>query len=382
MFADRVENLVSRWFVPLRLALVAALAAGDLALMHRPGGTADWALVAGAYAAYAAAARLPMPAVAALSVLLGIAEAAGSAMVVPVKGMLAIALLELAVRRPAWELFAGAAAFALAVACGWAGGPAAEVPAALFRVAVFLTVLLLAGAYLRSARAAARAARERAAAETRAARAAERAAMARELHDLVAHHVSSMVLRVGVARHVLTDPGPGVREVLDDLHAAGTAALDDLGHLVAVLRDPATVHGDPPPVEPAALPAALDRVAERGRSAGLAVEASIDPAVAGLDPVRGGTLLRLAQEGMANAAKHAGPRATVRLSARVDAAAVRLEIRDDGHGAPAPPGHGLAGMRERVDLLGGVFEAGPAGPGWRLSAELPAPASVSGAVRP
>ncbi|MEW2357177.1 histidine kinase [Spirillospora sp. NPDC029432] len=378
MFATRVEDLLARWFVPLRLALVAALAAGDLALMHRPAGAADWALVGAAYAAYAAAVRLPMPAVAVLAVLLGTAEAAGSAMIVPVKGMLAIALLELAVRRPARELCAGAAAFALAVACGWAGDPAAEVPAALFRVVVFLTVLLLAGAYLRSARAAARAAGERAAAETRAARAAERAAIARELHDLVAHHVSSMVLRVGVARHVLPDPGPpGIRETLDDLHAAGTAALDDLGHLVAVLRDPATVQGDPPPVEPAALPAALERVVERGRSAGLTVEAAVDPAVAGLDPVRGGTLLRLVQEGMANAAKHAGPDATVRLSARVDAAAVRLEIRDDGHGAPAPPGHGLAGMRERVDLLGGVFEAGPAEPGWRLSAELPA----AGAVR-
>ncbi|TDC51012.1 two-component sensor histidine kinase [Actinomadura sp. KC345] len=343
--------------------------------MHRPGGGGDWALVLAGFGAYGAAVRWPMPAVAGLSVLLGISEAAGSAVVMPVKGMLAIALFELAVRRPAGELFAGAVAFALAVACGWIGEPLADVASALFRVAVFLTVLLLTGAYIRSARAAARAAAERAAVETRAARAAERTAIARELHDLVAHHVSSMILRVGVARHVLPDSGPGVREVLDDLHATGTAALDDLGHLVAVLRDPATVDGDPPPVEPAALPAALDRVVERGRSAGLAVEASIDPAVAGLDPVRGTTLLRLVQEGLANAARHAGPRATVRLTVRVDDA-VHLVISDDGRGGPAPPGHGLIGMRERVDLLGGTFEAGPAGPGWRLSAGLPLPAVV------
>jgi signal transduction histidine kinase len=177
-----------------------------------------------------------------------------------------------------------------------------------------------------------------------------------------------------------------VREVLDDLHATGTAALDDLGHLVAVLRDPSTVHADPPPVEPAALPAALERVAEQRRGTGLTVRASIDPAVAGLDPVRGVTLLRLVQEGLANAAKHAGARATVRLSVRVDPAAVHLLISDDGPGAAAPTGHGptrhgpaghgLTGMRERVDLLGGVLEAGPAGRGWRLSAELPLPAAV------
>ncbi|QFG27062.1 two-component sensor histidine kinase [Actinomadura sp. WMMB 499] len=293
-----------------------------------------------------------------------------------------MALFELAVRRPPAELAAGAGAFVLAVACGWAGDPLGETGPALFRVAVFLTVLLLAGAYLRSARAAARAAGERAAAQARAARAAERTAIARELHDLVAHHVSSMVLRVGVARHVLPGSDPAVREVLDDLHATGTAALDDLGRLVSVLRDPATVRDEPPPLEPAALPAALHRAVERCRAAGPAVEASIDPAVAGLDAMRGVTLLRLVQEGLANAARHAGPGATVRLSARVEGAAVRLVIADDGGGGPAPDGHGLAGMRERVGLLGGAFAAGPDGPGWRLSAELPSSAVPPSVVRP
>ncbi|MFD0906121.1 sensor histidine kinase [Actinomadura sediminis] len=376
MFAERVEEFVSRRFVPLRAALVAVLAAGDLALMHRPGGAADWTLVAAAYGTYAAAARLPAPAVAALAVLLGAAEAADSAVLFPVKAMLAIALFELAVRRPAAELAAGAAAFAAAVAVGWIGDPPGDVAPALFRVAVFLTVLLLAGAYVRSARAAAREAAERAAADERAARAAERTAIARELHDLVAHHVSSMVLRVGVARHVLTGAEPRVRDVLDDLHATGTAALDDLGRLVAVLRDPATVRDEPPPVEPAALPAALARAVERCRAAGPAVEAAVDPAVACLDAMRGVTLLRLVQEGLANAARHAGPDATVRLSARVDGGAVRLVISDDGRGGPAVPGHGLTGMRERVDLLGGSFAAGPAGRGWRLTAELPPPQEV------
>ncbi|RFS81051.1 two-component sensor histidine kinase [Actinomadura spongiicola] len=344
--------------------------------MHRPERGADWVLVLAAYGVYTAAARLPSPAVAGLAVVLGLVEGAGSTMVTPVKGMLAVALFELAVRRPARESLAGAAAFALAVACGWIGEPPGTVPPALFRVVVFLTVLLLAGAYIRSARAAARAARERAAAEAHAARTAERTTIARELHDLVAHHVSSMVLRVGVARHVLPDSAPEVGKVLDELHATGTAALDDLSHLVAVLRDPATARGEPPPIEPDALPAALARVVERRRSAGMAAEASIDPAVARLDPVRGVTLLRLVQEGLANVAKHAGPDATVHLSARVGPGAVHLVIDDDGHGAPGDPGHGLSGMRERVDLLGGTFEAGPTGSGWRLAAELPLPVTA------
>ena len=392
MFAHRVESLLARRYEGLRLALVAVLLAGDLALMHRPGGAADWALVLAAFGAYASAARLPMPGVAGLAVLLGLAEAAEPAMLMPVKALVAIALFELAVRRPARELSAGAAAFGLAVACGWIGEPLARVGPSLFRVAVFLGVLLLLGGYIRSARAASRAAADRAAAEIRAARAAERTAIARELHDLVAHHISSMVLRVGVARHVLQDAGPAVREVLDDLHGAGTAALDDLGHLVTVLRDPSTVQEETPPIEPDALLAALDRAIERGRSAGLAVEASIDPAVAGLDSVRGVTLLRLVQEGLANAAKHAGPRTAVRLSARMDGTTVRLQIRDDGAGgAPPPadrtpasraPGHGLVGMRERVDLLGGAFEAGPDGSGWRLSAALPVNAPVPRPVGP
>ncbi|RKS71650.1 histidine kinase [Actinomadura pelletieri DSM 43383] len=334
--------------------------AGDLALMHRPERGADWVLVLAAYGVYTAAVRLPSPAVAGLAVVLGLVEGAGSTMVTPLKGMPAVALFELAVRRPARESLAGAAAFALAVACGWIGEPPGTVPPALFRVAVFLTVLLLAGAYIRSVRAAARAARERATAEARAARTAERTAIARELHDLVAHRVSSMVLRVGVARHVLPDSAPEVGEVLDDLHATGTAALDDLGHLVAVLRDPATARGEPPPIEPEALPAALARVVERWRSAGMAAEASIDPAVARLDSVP--------------AARLGGARQ--RRQARRAGATVHLVIQDDGHGAPGDPGHGLTGMRERVDLLGGTFEAGPTGSGWRLAAELPLPVTA------
>src|SRR6185312_8076369 len=94
--------------------------------------------------------------------------------------------------------------------------------------------------------------------ESRAARADERSAIARELHDVVAHHVASMVLRVGVARHVLTDLDPRVDEVFDDVHGTGTAALAELRRLVAVLRNPDGVRGDAAltAIEPSALPSA------------------------------------------------------------------------------------------------------------------------------
>ena len=218
----------------------------------------------------------------------------------------------------------------------------------------------------------------RQASEQRAARADERSAIARELHDVVAHHVASMVLRVGVAQHVLPGVDPKVAAVFDDVHRTGSAALADLRRLVAVLRDPEGVRGDASltAIDPAALPAALDGAVETARRAGVIVEAEIDPAVGTLDAVRGLAVLRLTQEALTNVAKHAGSSATARLRVRLDGSDLEWEVTDDGRGAPtgiAPGGgHGLTGMRERVEVLGGVLTAGPAGPGWRVATVLPA----------
>ena len=216
--------------------------------------------------------------------------------------------------------------------------------------------------------------------ESRAARADERSAIARELHDVVAHQVASMVLRVGVARHVLPSLDPRVAEVLDDVHGTGTAALADLRRLVAVLRDPEAVRGDAAltAIEPGALPAALDAAVENARRTGLTVEADVDEAAGHLDAVRGLAVLRLTQEALTNVAKHAGPTARVRLRVDVTDGNVSWEVSDDGGGAPVPValppggGHGLTGMRERVEVLGGELTAGPAGDGWRVATVLPA----------
>ncbi|MDG4797568.1 histidine kinase [Micromonospora sp. WMMD1082] len=269
-------------------------------------------------------------------------------------------------------------------------------PLPLFLSGVFGLLLevgipLLLGLVIRTTRELGQQARQRVAeeqrrreSESRAARADERSAIARELHDVVAHHVASMVLRVGVARHVLTDLDPRVGAVFDDVHGTGAAALADLRRLVAVLRDPDGVRGDAAltAIEPAALPAALGAAIDRARQAGVTVEADIDPAVGSLDAVRGLAVLRLTQESLTNVAKHAGTSAVARLSVGVVDGAVRWEVVDDGHGwvpvtVPAGGGHGLTGMRERVEVLGGQLTAGPTGAGWRVATVLPAPTSGS-----
>ncbi|MFG1955094.1 sensor histidine kinase [Micromonospora sp. NPDC048830] len=278
------------------------------------------------------------------------------------------------------------------------GDPFRRVLSGVFGLLVEVGVPLLLGLVIRTTRELARQAQDRAEAEqrrresdSRAARADERSAIARELHDVVAHHVASMVLRVGVARHVLTDLDPRVGEVFDDVHATGSAALADLRRLVEVLRNPEGVRGDAAltAIEPSALPAALGAAVDRARQAGVVVEADIDPAIGSLDAVRGLAVLRLTQEALTNVAKHAGTSALARLSVGVADGAVHWEVSDDGGGwlpaaVPSGGGHGITGMRERVEVLGGRLEAGPTGRGWRVRTVLPAavPPPPSPAVAP
>lgn len=256
----------------------------------------------------------------------------------------------------------------------------ADVTESLVGLCISLGLPLLLGTVVRTTRELGVQAERRAIAEHRAARADERSAIARELHDVVAHHIASMVLRVGVAQHVLPGLDPKVAEVFDDVHRTGTAALADLRRLVAVLRDPDGVRGDASltAIDPSALPAALDGAVETARRAGVIVEAEIDPAVGTLDAVRGLAVLRLTQEALTNVAKHAGASARAQLRVTVDGSDVGWEVVDDGgnpaDGTPeAPPGggHGLTGMRERVEVLGGVLTAGPSGKGWRVGTMLP-----------
>lgn len=307
------------------------------------------------------------------------------------------ALLEVTMRaRRARRIWLAAVLLAVVDLTDSIGDPIGRFASGVFGLTLEVGVPVLLGLVIRTNRELGRQAVERATAEqrrheseSRAARADERSAIARELHDVVAHHVASMVLRVGVARHVLTDLDPRVGEVFDDVHGTGTAALAEMRRLVTVLRDPDGVRGDAAltAIEPSALPAALGATVDRARQAGITVEADIDPAVGSLDAVRGLAVLRLTQEALTNVARHVGTSALAHLVVAVRDGAVHWEVSDNGRGAvpvavPSGGGHGITGMRERVEVLGGRLEAGRTGAGWRVRTVLPAVASAPAAGTP
>ncbi|MEV7182774.1 histidine kinase [Kitasatospora sp. NPDC093102] len=360
----------------LRPALIGS-GLGYLLLAGRPQAltATDWAVAVGALLLAALGGRLP------LAVALGqcalTVPAVAHAVQVEVKVGVAAAFFELAVRRwgrPVAGLWAVLLCAELAHA--WP-----SVPDALYRTALFGGVPVLLARYIRAAERVRQAAEERAREAERSrdlaewgARMGERAAIARELHDMVAHHLASTVLRVGVARHVLPDADPRLTAVLDDVHAGATAALADLRRLLTALREPDAGQLAPLLAETADLPTAVAGVVERSRAAGLRVDAVIGGRLAELDAIGGLTVLRLVQEGLANVVKHAGPGARVRLRATTENGNVALELENTrGQAGPAPVdgGHGLLGMRERVALVGGTIEAGPVPDGWRLAASWP-----------
>ncbi|KAB1912323.1 sensor histidine kinase, partial [Micromonospora sp. AMSO31t] len=357
---------------------------------HHAPTTTQWALALVAFAAALLFHRRPLVNLVAQAALLAVAFALVDDTTINQVGA-SWALLELTMRAERSRTIWLAAGLLVAVdLTDSIGDPVPRLLSGVFGLTVEVGMPLLLGLVIRTTRELARQAEERAAAEqrrreseSRAARADERSAIARELHDVVAHHVASMVLRVGVARHVLPDLDPRVGEVFDDVHGTGSAALNDLRRLVAVLREPDGVRDAAlTAIEPSAVPAALDAAVDRARQAGVTVEADVDPAVGALDAVRGQAVLRLTQEALTNVAKHAGTAARARLTVAVVDGAVHWEVSDDGRGpapaaAPAGGGHGLIGMRERVEVLGGRLEAGPTGAGWRVRTVLPAGAPAA-----
>lgn len=204
----------------------------------------------------------------------------------------------------------------------------------------------------------------------RQAAAQERSRIARELHDVVAHSVSVMVIQTQAARRVAADDPDTAREALRSVQACGRDALAEMRRMIGVLR-----HGDEQ-LAGAAAPALsqLNDLATRARAAGLPVELRIEgdphPLPAGLELVA----FRVVQEALTNAIKHAGPaRAVVRVA--FTGAELEIDITDNGRGPTkerGTGGHGLLGMRERLILYGGELETGRArGGGFRVSARIP-----------
>ncbi|MGQ4266517.1 sensor histidine kinase [Nocardiopsis changdeensis] len=312
--------------------------------------------------------RWPAPALAlvacgfALDQLLGYHLVAGTAL--PLALISAGAHLD---RYRRTTLLAGTAAFAvLAIALTRVGTGEPPAEWAMFYAALALSWGI--GAWLRSTRAAEAERRRRVAEDTRA---AERARIARELHDVVTHHVTAMVVQTEAARHLAAAPAR-LDGALAAVAGTGRQAIGDLRRLLDVI-DPE--HTGPPSGE------GLLPLVERTRRAGQPVEFTEEGA---RDAPHGGAGLvahRVVQEALTNALKHAhGSRTTVRVRHRPEEITVDVGT-DRSRSAPAAPGggRGLAGLRERVEDLGGDFAAGPRRDGgFAVHARIPAPAPAGG----
>ena len=207
-------------------------------------------------------------------------------------------------------------------------------------------------------------------AQTRRAVEAERARIAGELHDVVTHNVSVMVVQAGAARSVLDSSPDDAREALLAVEASGRTAMSELRHLLGLL---APAGGEEDMLVPQPGAARVPALVERVRAAGLSVELSVTGA-RDLPPGVDLAAYRVVQEALTNVIKHAGTsRAAVVLEYRPED--LLIAVTDDGRpvtGSGGPGGRGLIGLRERIGLYGGELDAGPRpGGGWRVRARIP-----------
>jgi signal transduction histidine kinase len=202
----------------------------------------------------------------------------------------------------------------------------------------------------------------------------ERQRVARELHDVVAHSVSVMVIQAGAARRVARRDRKQAREALDAVETTGRQALAEMRRMVGVLRK-----GDEKlALAPQPSLAQLGTLVERARAAGLPVEVRVEGAAAGeaLPPGVDLAAYRVVQEALTNTIKHAGAARAV-VHVRYAADAVEVEVSDNGSGPSTVrngdgSGHGLVGMGERLALYGGELRAGGApGGGFSVCARIP-----------
>jgi len=226
-------------------------------------------------------------------------------------------------------------------------------------------------------------------ADRRAVRAEERQRIARELHDVVAHHVSVMTVQAAAARKVLaTDPGLAA-DALSAIEEMGRTAMAEMRKIVGVLR----TEGEDGELAPQPGVADLPALVEQMREAGLRTQLWVEGEGPRLPPGVDLAVYRLVQEALTNTLRHAGPSARAWVTLRYEPGAVLVRVEDDGrgpqgapeaNGRPPPPGdrpadgdgertgHGLVGIRERVSLYGGELRIGPRqGGGFEVCARFP-----------
>ncbi|MBB4704388.1 sensor histidine kinase [Sphaerisporangium siamense] len=202
-------------------------------------------------------------------------------------------------------------------------------------------------------------------------RRSERAALARDLHDVVAHQVTGIVVQVQSLQHVAQRDPLALRAALVDIEEAGSNALTAMRLLVTALRE-----GEKPRTGNLT-PAQALRDLERPDGPHAAVRVTLEADPDRLSPETAAAVVRMAQEAVANADRHARAATRITVQVSVGDGQVRLQVSDDGQGAAGGftgGGYGLVGMAERAGLLGGSFHAGPGpdGTGWQVTARLPA----------
>jgi signal transduction histidine kinase len=222
---------------------------------------------------------------------------------------------------------------------------------------IVIVAAWLLGAYVRTRRQLVTELRQRAERSAEAAAAAERARVARELHDVLAHSLGVVVVQAEAAEEALARRPDVAAESLRSIQSTGREALVEVRRLVGVLREDSE---DAALREPARGAAAVGELVHQVSAAGLPVELEVRGSVEGLPAAPDLAVYRIVQESLTNVLKHAGAsRAHVLIARQPDRVAV--EVTDDGHGAAGTDssGNGLRGMRERVTALGGTFSAGP-----------------------
>lgn len=331
-----------------------------------------WVLAMSAAVVFAVGRRWPLAVsliLSALAVPMFRTEAWGVAGLVPYLG--AVALVDVVARTDRrLTVVLATVGWAAAVVLGWIGLHDTSIGRAstLVEGVAYVGLPLLLGLYLRGQRELADNLRLRAADAEARTRLDERAAMARELHDVVAHHMASIILRISVAGHVVRQADPRITAVLDDVRATAADALGDIRRLLAVLRDPAL--GEVALVEPDAVGAEIDDAVARVRAAGFTVESTVGD-LSGLDAIRRLTLLRLVQESLTNVMKHANHAVPVRFTIDRDDNGITLTVVSGADHAATTPGHGIVGMRERTELAGGTLTATAEDQRWVVRAHLP-----------